>query len=171
MKKLSKINIFLIIAVILNIFLVFANFFVYRISIKKQQGLDDLRGQIFKTEKQKENFNSLKHWFESFEKEKNKIEAVFLREKNIVRFIEQLEELAKISKTDIEFQSAEIPIFLFNLEGPFEDLIRFLVLLENLPFQIEIQDLNLAGREKEVSSQETPWQARFKIKVLSYFPV
>lgn len=144
---------------------------LYLFSILK--GQNDLakeeQQKIAVSEKKFQNSNSLKGLMNEIVGEKQKIDSVFLDKENIINFIENLESIAdktgasiKISSININNQDKKGLSLQFKLAGNFNQLFQYLVLLENLPYLIDIERVdfrNLAPNE---------WEANFEILVNSF---
>lgn len=112
----------------------------------------------------------LKKFLEETKKDKDKIDKVFLSQGKIVEFIEGLEKLSGAENVEIKIQSAfisenreENPVFNFELAGNFENIFRVAALTENLPYQLEIEEIDLTREEKDKK-----WRGQFRVKILSY---
>jgi len=66
-----------------------------------------------------------------------------LNEKQSIDFIVALEKEANNSLNNLEIKSAEFPNFTLYLTGDFPSLMKFLGWLENNPYLISIQSLNI----------------------------
>lgn len=123
---------------------------------KKIQGVKLLESQIDKIKENKE-----------------KIDSVFLKEEDMIKFIEILEGLGKKTGVFVKISSAEIgkgsdnPRFRITTRGPFQNIFHYIVLLENLPNQIAFDNLNFikkAGGDEKNSE----WESDIEISVISF---
>ena len=59
-------------------------------------------------------------------------------------------------------------------KGSFPDLYKFLTLLENSPYELELIEVKFSRETEPASSDKTlsasAWNATFKIKLLSFIP-
>ena len=141
----------------------FANF-------KKQNNfIKEERQKILVSDKKLENSNSLKALMNEIVDEKQKIDSVSLDKESIINFIENLESIAgktgasiKIGNINIDNQEKKGLSFQFNLTGNFNQLFHYLILLENLPYLINIERMDF----KKLAPNE--WGANFEILVNSF---
>lgn len=94
-------------------------------------------------------------------------EKFFVSEDEIVPFIEALEASARESDVQLAVATASLPTSSganpsFNLKatGEFQDLFRYLLLLENFPHLIAI--------EKVSFTKTSPWDMQITIRLLAY---
>lgn len=121
-------------------------------------------------ESEQKSMLGLKKFLEETREDKNKISEAFLSGEKIVEFIEELEKLSREKNVEIKIQSAlvsekreENPTFNFELAGNFENIFRVAALMENLPYQLEIEEITLTREEKDKK-----WRGQFRVKILSY---
>lgn len=121
-------------------------------------------------EKKAQNIKLLESQSEKLKIDAQKMEQVFLKEENIVGFIENLEKLGRDAGVSVELSSVRMddknskePHFDLILKGGFNPLFHYIVLLENLPYQIIFEKLNMSSRDKL-------WEARTIIILSSFIP-
>jgi len=139
-------------------------------NFKKQNNfIKEERQKILVSDKKLENSNSLKALMNEIVDEKQKIDSVFLDKESIINFIENLESIAgktgasiKIGNINIDNQDKKGLSFQFNLTGNFNQLFHYLILLENLPYLINIERMDF----KKLAPNE--WGANFEILVNSF---
>lgn len=136
----------------------------------KTKKVSELNLKLAALESEQKSVLGLKKFLEETKEDKDKINKAFLSEEEIVKFIEELEKLSREENVEIKIQSAfisekreENPVFNFELNGNFENIFRIAALTENLPYQLEIEEVGLAREEKGKK-----WRGQFKIKILSY---
>lgn len=171
MKYKFQITLILVLSAIAAAGFSFGKFY-QNISAKEKEVLQ-LREKLAVIEKKKMLITDLKRFLRDINKDEQKIKSVFLNEQDIVQFIEKLEEVSRLAGAQIEIQSAvvpdqnnPIPSFNFQINGGFENIFSSLLFIENLPYQIEIQELRFIKLGKEAENSD--WQAQFRIKVLSF---
>ncbi|MDD5032920.1 MAG: hypothetical protein PHC85_02280 [Candidatus Pacebacteria bacterium] len=170
-KGRKKFIISLALIALLNMALVSAIYFLLSAEYKKKAKVDELKTSILINEKRIENTKRLEDQLAEAKEEKEKIESVFLDKDNLIKFIQELESLAKIANVDMEMKSVEMgfgsvgakPFFSFTAAGDFSDIYRFLVLIENDPYQIKISRLQL---QNLVEGKK--WEAGFSVRLLSF---
>lgn len=109
------------------------------------------------------------------EQDEGKIKAAFLNPQNIVKFIEDLESLKEKTGVELTLKSVTLseemtysePRFQFQISGAFRDLFQYLVLLENLPYQINFGRVQFTATREETKKTGI-WQAEIEIILLSY---
>lgn len=97
----------------------------------------------------------------------------FAESKNVVPFLDAVEELGRKVGAKPEVVSVETPkgtdglLVTLKALGSFESLYKFLELLENSPYELEFVSVDLT---KQTSESGSIWQAQWKIKLLSFLP-
>ncbi|PIR58042.1 MAG: hypothetical protein COU71_00635 [Parcubacteria group bacterium CG10_big_fil_rev_8_21_14_0_10_38_31] len=136
------------------------------------------RSEMYSKEKDTKEAKILKDNLLSLSPRVDKINAVFIGQKDVLSFIEEIETLAKESGVEMEFRSVDIsksdsgekPIFQFKAIGSFADIFQYLVLLENIKYQVIFD--NISFQEKRVSGIDDDtnviWDANFSLRLLSY---
>jgi hypothetical protein len=166
---------YLIIASVFLVLSFFAFFFLYQKigEIKRVTNQTELalKEEIQKQEKVK----SLSVLMQSIEQEKISFESHFVKKSDIVSFLNSIEQLAEIvganaSITTVDENKEGTQLALsVSTEGSFDSIYKFLMLLENAPYEIEITgfDMKKVGGGGSVGSG-ADWNAIFKIKLLSF---
>ena len=162
------IQIFLIV-VVLSLLLAGGWYLVYDRVQKAYRAVLLLREEIAEAELKKKNIRALNTLLQDIDIERQKIENVFVNERSVVRFIEDIETMAELSQVDLTIESASLPIsgedgepvFRFTTESRFESLFKFLALLEKINYQIKIE-------ETQFRKNENRWTGRFEVRLLSY---
>jgi Tfp pilus assembly protein PilO len=139
-------------------------------NLKKQNNfIKEEQQKILVSDKKLENSNSLKTLMNEIIDEKQKIDSVFLDKDSVVNFIENLESIAgktgasiKIGNINIDSQKKKGLSLQFNLTGNFNQLFHYLILVEKLPYLINIETMDF----KKSASNE--WEADFEILVNSF---
>ncbi len=105
------------------------------------------------------------------ESERVNLETHFAKSSDVVPFLDTIEALAskvgakaEVSSVDIPKDSAGLMVGL-KASGSFSSLYKFLTLMENSSYELEIVSINLRKEEGEKISL---WSALFKIKLLSF---
>ena len=143
---------------------------VYRGLTKTNDRIGVLNREISLADAKQKNIRLLHQTLQSIERDKSRVDAVFVDEHSVVRFIENLEELAALSGVELEISSAALPvetdeggpIFNLSIKGGFGRLFRFFELLEKINFQIRIESasFNIFG--------SGIWNSQIKLRLLSY---
>ncbi len=172
MKNSKKFIITIVLMAAINTMAGMGWWYAFDMARKEKSGVERLRIDVSATEKRLNNARSLNNLLKNTEKDAEKISAVFLDSKNIVKFVEGLESLSRKSGVSLVIKSAtlpgekeaEKPKLSFRTKGSFRDLFQHLVLLENIPYQIRFDKVSFTRLEKE------NWQIDFEITILSYAP-
>jgi len=184
MKYKQKITISIALIVGINLIAIFGWWFIYSGIQQKRDAIAALRREIDINERRMNNSRSLGVLLTDVKSDEEKITATFLNSNNIVKFIEDLEFLSRKASTTLEVDAIKLPTpeddiqkpaFHFKITGVFSELFQYFTLLENLPYQIEIErvslinpkTLNLVGITNTKKSIPI-WEAEFDIKLLSY---
>lgn len=180
--RLSDINKKIILSVafviIVNTFAVGALMFINI----KVRGMNDkivvTRGEMKLKEKDGTDAKYLKTNLLSLSEGKEKFDDVFIGKKGVLSFIEEIETLAKESGVEMEFRSVDIsqsdngekPVFQFKASGSFPDVFHYLVLLENIKYQIVFDNISLQenGVSGSIDNTRVMWDANFSLRLLSY---
>ena len=182
MKNKFFITIFILFASILAAFAGW--FYLFSKISSERKEIIELRKSILRGEKNKINEKSLARLLEGVKKEKEAVEAIFLKEDDLVRLIKGLESIEessgvslKISAITSEKNKSSKPVISFSVQGTFEQLFKYLYFLENLPYLITINKVsfqNEEGAKESVPGNDKKsglipsWQALFSIQLESY---
>ncbi len=126
----------------------------------------------------RENTRVLAHSVEVIQSERLELDTHFAKSSDVVPFLDTMEALAPKVGTKAEVTSVELlkePIALevgLRASGSFGNLYRFLTLLENSPYELEINSVEMhkVGEIGAVVSEAGPtgWNMVLKIKLLSF---
>lgn len=164
-KKLKYFIIFIIIANILTLCMVLS---LLNSIEKDAQLLAIQKKELFRIEKRAENSEKLEKKYQDYNLELKKIDNLFAKKSTPIEFIEFLEQTAESCSLLIEISSLsfqeykepkkEEPAILYpwdffnikiNTEGDFNNSFVFLQKVENSPYLMEIENLNIRKQEKE----------------------
>jgi len=169
MKKISFSTFLFFLSTFLLIFFVISPSF--REIKKNSEALLSEREKMILLAKEKENLKEMKEILKTYQAELEKMENLFIDRKIPIEFINFLEKIAKESQAKFEIAlmvEKTIPdpwpslIFQINLESSFPNFLKFLEKLENSPYLIEIQNLNIS-RLTQAEQEEPP-----KIKAIFF---
>ena len=167
MQKIFQ-KISLLLSIIFCCILLFIFFYFYKAINNNNQ-----EAQLKEVEWQNEAFRrdeikALDYSVKIIESERAQLETHFAQSSNIVPFLDTIEGLAfKVSvKAEVTFVNpSEDNIGLMvgmKASGTFNNLYKFLTLLENSPYELEFIEMNMnKGTERE-------WDLILKIKLLSF---
>ena len=136
------------------------------------------------TETSKKNeAKSFERLLQIVEKESTMLDTHFIKSSDVVVFLDRVENMASIVKAKAEVTLVDVAPDNTSLSvgmtatGTFESLYKFLTLLENSPYQLELTSVNLQrvggeGASTVATGEKAPsgvqWSAIFKIKLLSF---
>ena len=121
---------------------------------------------------------SLERSIKAIDQEKILLESHFAQSSNIVPFLDTIEQLASRVKAKSEVVSVDILkdvnqfLVVIKTSGSFESIYKFVKLLENSPYELEIASLDIQKSSAQTVSDKKvaipQWEAVFKIKLLSF---
>ena len=142
----------------------------YRGINNMSSSLDILREEVLVAETKQKNIKLLAQTLDTISEKKSKIDTVFIDEQSVVRFIEDLEEVASTAGVSLEIASASLPTqtgaggpsFDLKLGGSFGRLLKFLTMIEKTSYQLKIETASFGALE------EGRWSLQLKLQLLSY---
>ncbi len=142
------------------------------INKKNKEALDSEKSWSIE-EARRANVKTLELFLEDEIKERNEIDKHFVKNTDIVSFLNTIEGLAPKAGAVAEVTLIDVPkdgaglMVGVNSKGSFESIYKFLSLLENAPYELDFSSVSLKivrGGEGESNT----WQATFKIQLLSF---
>jgi len=177
-NNFKKTPLFLSIALLLFSCAVF--FYMNRVINNKVKASEQILGEWQKEASRREEIRSLYRSIKTIEKQKSLIETHFAQGSNIVPFLDTIENLApktgakaEITSVDIAKDNAGLMVGI-KASGSFEAVYKFLLLLENSPYELEFISMNMQKiipqdvSDKSKKLKVPLWDAVFKIKLLSF---
>lgn len=168
--KDKKLIIFFTAIILADAAAVFLWFYLYSKIEERQADIVKIINNVTFSEVNAQNLKLLKSQMEEASGDKEKIDKVFLEKKDIVSFMEYLERIGEDISVSVDFNSVKLddtdkkkPYFQFSLKGKFENAFRFLVLLENIPYQISLDRIDMSKNEEKGG-----WEANVGISLVSY---
>lgn len=164
-KKLSII-VFIGLLILASVFLCVFSFS----SINKKTGqILNLQKEIAAAEKEFFKNKSLGNFIGNLKEKKEKIDTVFfVSENGTVKIIEDLEFIAAKTGSGIKFNNINIndgvvqkPLIQFFITGRFDQVFRYLALLENLPYLINFEKI-------QCKKDQSAWGCDFEITLSSF---
>jgi len=168
----------LIIAVIILITTIAIFLFSYREIEKNIQQISQIETE-FQQEFLKHNeVKILNNYFQSIKEEKVLLESHFVQSSDVVPFLNTLENLAKEIGVKTEVSSITIAkddsglILETKNNANFEQLYKFISLLENAPYEMEFLSVDIHNLIKSDENRgvldSNGWEALIKLKLVSY---
>ncbi len=151
-----------------------SGFFILHAYINKKnnEALDAEKNWAIE-EARRENVKALELFLEDKTEERNEIDKHFVKNTDIVVFLDTIENLApqvgakaEVTLIDVPKDGAGLMVEVHS-KGSFESIYRFLSLLENSPYELDFSSVNTQV-VKGAEGESNTWQATFKIKLLSF---
>ena len=171
-NKLEKI--YLATAVIILVISGMAFFFVNKETKSNIESAKQSELNLVQETTKRNEIKNLNNYFNSIEKEKTQFETHFVQRSDVVSYLNSLEALAKDIGTKGEVLSINLSDDKSNLlvemsdEGTFPNVYKFITLLENAPFEMEITYIDLNRSNSEEKKTTVLWQALIKFKLVSF---
>ncbi len=125
----------------------------------------------------------------SIKQDRDLLATHFAQGSDIVPFLNTIESIARKSGVKAEISSVDVLkdksglLVKVSSSGTFNNIYKFLLLLENSPYELDVSGLNLQKEPSAVVSDESgiegvepapvvepKWQALFTLKLLSFVP-
>jgi hypothetical protein len=157
------------------LFFLFYKKIINNINIAKQSQID-----FEKETSRREDIKDFNKSFKSIEQEKNLFETHFAQSSDIVPFLNEIEKMAETVGTKVEVSFIEVAkdntglIIEMKDNGSFSQVYKFLMLLENSPYELEFSSVDIHSVVKEnfvggknITKREG-WEAFIIIKLISF---
>jgi len=179
--KNKRTTIFLIFSVLVTLIVVAAFAFFLRVIKNKNEHASVVIATLEDKMRQKENTELFAEKFEEIKSLENDIMSHFVDPNKIDEFVSYLEDLGEITGASISVEGIDVPEdnkgmidFKLSIEGSFQAVSRTITLLENIPYQVNVNQVYLNkdieqikdGNEIKISSTST-WQADVSFSILS----
>ena len=124
----------------------------------------------------REEIKTLNRFLYNTEQDRKSLDSHFAQSSNVVPFLDMLEKLASQVGSKAEVLLVNMPDDNSGLDvevkisGGFESMYKFITLLENSPYEIEITSFNMTKTFFDTANKQSysGWLANFKIKLLSF---
>lgn len=169
----------LLFSIIFFVCSLFVFLFFYRAINENNQKAQEKEEAWLVEKIKREEMKTLDNSVKMIESERAQLETHFAESSDVVPFLDTVEGLASKLGVDAEVVSVNILTDYTGLtvgikaEGTFSSLYKFLALLENSSYEIEVTSINMQ-RETELNSAESKnasvpkWNINFEIKLLSF---
>jgi len=181
MKKNITILVLIISALLM---IVIVGLFVFSLKLikNKNQHTSTVISTLEDKIKQKKEIELFSKRIEEIENLKNSIESLYVDANKIDKFVSDLEALGSSLGSEVLVKKVEVPVkskntieFEVSIAGNFDQVIKTIVLLENIPYQITVNRFYLnkdfekqeEGTIKEIISRTPSWQADLSFSILS----
>ena len=152
-------------------------FFLYSGIQKNNKNAVELESQWKAEALHREELRAVNRLLGEIGPERTELDAHFIKSSDVVPFLNLVEKLGPQSGSDAEVVLVDLPkdqsglVVGIEASGRFEAIYKFLMLLENSPYELEIITLDIDRIESADSKNPNPrWLAVFRVKVLSFTP-
>lgn len=136
--------------------------YLYSRITKKTESVESVAIEIENEKRSQQNISGLKRSIVLTEQKNKILESHFVTEGKVVNFIESIEMLGKESGVVVDIQSLqpgeqtgkEGLYVTLSLNGEFNSVNKFILLLENMPYQIVLGNVILSTDKKPVPSTD-----------------
>ena len=156
----------------------FALFFFYRAIQSNNKKAEDAMQQWQIEANRRDEIKNLEFSLETIEGERTLLETHFAKSSDIVPFLTTIEKSSVRVATKVEILSVNILegnarlAVNMKVSGKFENIYRFIILLENAPYELKFisMDMKREGVQdsKDKSVQIPEWSANLGIELLSF---
>ena len=137
--------------------------YLYSRITKKTESVESVAIEIENEKRSQQNISGLKRSIVLTEQKNKILESHFVTEGKVVNFIESIEMLGKESGVVVDIQSLqpgeqtgkEGLYVTLSLSGEFNSVNKFILLLENMPYQIVLGNVILSTDKKPVPSSSS----------------
>ena len=172
-KKSLKIYLFLSVIFFATSITIF--FFLYQ-TVKEKNAEAETSEIVWQEEEyQRENIESMENFLEEEATKIALLEKHFIYGSDIVPFLDLLERLAPQVGADAEVllvdkaKDGSLLSVDVRVIGNFEAIYKFLTLIENSPYELEIISVDIQKKGGE-GVESSKWEGVFKVKLLSFIP-
>lgn len=147
--------------------------FFWILNIKKLNSLktenETMAREISNVNIKAEKIKNVENTLNEFKEKNEIINDIIVNKDNFINLIEDIESAASSTNIDLDIKSAAMdadPVLNMNLEGNFEDISRFIEILENFKFASSFNRIVI-----QKDSALNIWSAQIDLKILSFSDV
>lgn len=164
-------------ASILSVFLLAAlALFMYGKIISLKANLFEIENQIGAFDLKQKNARDFKIFLETRSADFAVIDTAFVDENSLIKFIEDVEKVAKESRVTLKVTTSgrtspnakNPPEFSLSASGNFENTLQYLLLLENMPYELVFKRINLASQAVGGQQSGGIWRASYQLRLESF---
>lgn len=167
-----------LLSIVFLLFSCFVFIFLYKGINNNRNETQQLQTELQAEEAKRMEINSLENSIKNIGEDKDLLESHFIKSSNVVPFLNTLERLAinaglkpEVTSVDISKDKSNL-LVLLKTTGEFSATYKFLLLLENSPYEIELSSVDMRNLDTQNASGNTvfssQWKTSFKIKLLSF---
>ncbi len=166
-------------SVLLLLLSVAAFLFLYATIDRKNKELLKAQTEWQSETKKFDDIKQLERSMKAIENERALLQTHFAKSSDAVPFLDSLERLALSVSVKSEITSVDVGknnsnlIVLIRSSGSFENLYKFLMLLENSAYELEFLSVDMqkvGGVEGALGTDIPEWESRLRIKLVSFLP-
>lgn len=173
-SKLKKTS--LIFSIIIFLFFCASIFFLYMEIEKNNKVLKELEVDLQNGMSKRLEIKNFNDSFKSIEQDKILLETHFVQSSDIVPFLNTIEKMASSVGTEAEVSFLEIAkdnsglILYMKDKGTFEQVYKFILLLENSPYELEFTSVEMqsVSNQEDIKNKKDLWEVNLKIKLISF---
>ncbi len=138
------------------------------------QDITLIRGRLSTLDSEIKNINVIEGFLEKTASDRIIISQGFIGNDDLLRFIEDIEKVGNESGIEVNVESASLaagnsklgPSFRLRAQGNFSQVFKYMLLLENTPYEISFEDISFTSSAGEKGKKN--WLGTFVIRLLSY---
>ncbi len=151
--------------------------FIYQKIGQNEKIRESMNGEWQTEATRRDEIRSLERSIKAIQAEREQVETHFAQSSNVVPFLDTVEKLARDAGVSSEVRSVDIAedkselIVSLETKGTFTSTYRFIRLLENSPYELEITsfDIGKGPASTDATGSTAPvWGGFFTIKLLSF---
>ncbi len=157
-----------------------ASFWVLLSKISENKKVSDEAEIAWQSESTRRyDLNSLERTLKDMNKEISMFETHFVRTNDVVSFLNQIEYLGSLVGVKVKIDSVDSleegigPVLTLGIStsGSFASTYKFLTLLENSQYELEVSEMNLSRQGTNSTPGQNPlWGSTFRIKLFTFVP-
>jgi len=158
-RELKKFYILVIFFALINSFLIYLIFFLFRLINNNSQVLLKNKEKISILAKESEDFEKIKVFYQNHQEDFKKIENMFIDSEAPIDFISFLEKTAQDCQLQLKINSLiknqekeknlSFLSFQISIQGSFSNFLKFIDKIENGPYLIDTVDLSVQSAKEE----------------------
>lgn len=171
--KRNNFIITIILLVLINSAAIISWFYSFSFVNGQNKKNNDLINQIELSDKTREERKELENFVSSLKEKKQKIDKAFLDKQDTIKFIEQLEYISAKTGSNVKIdnindQEDKNLNMRISVIGSFTQIFHYIVLLENVPQKIKLNNFFLYKQDKENKSGSNQWLGQIDLSVISF---
>lgn len=177
MIKLSRTSRILLIVVLIDCVAVGSYIFLFRAVAASNERIAGIKSEVVLKEKERDNIEALRRVFNDTADLREMVSSFFVKRDGVVEFIGYLESLARSRNLLVLTKSVaiagggenavhEMLRLTVEVEGSWPETVRFLSLVETMPFGVALEEISLSQSEERKGRRAARWFGRVSFSVL-----